>query len=133
VIELLDFNLRGGSEAPIAAARAANVTERYLSRTGARDLTAVVTELVGWLGGGDPAPRTMRLELSVTATTVRVSVTVAQRSPKNNSLDSNKDLREAFPVTAALASRYGAEASRRLRVWAEFDRRATDVPAYTES
>jgi hypothetical protein len=133
VIELLDFNLRGGDEAPSAAARAANVTERYLSRAGAHDLTAVVTELVAWLGDGDPLPRTLRLELSVTATTVRVSVTVAQRTPKDHNLDSNQRLREAFPVTAALASRYGAEASRRLRVWAEFDRRATDVPAYTES
>jgi hypothetical protein len=128
VIELLDFNLRGGQEAPVAAARAANATERYLTRTGARDLTAVVTELVAWLGDGEPAPHTLRLELSVTSTVVRVSVTAAQR--KRRSLASNRGLRETLPVTAALATRYGVEANGRTRVWAEFDR---EVPAYSDS
>ena len=127
MIELLDFNLRGGQDAPGAAVRVANVTERYLSRSGARDLTAVVTELVGWLGAGEPVPHTLRLELSVTSTVVRVSVTVAQRKRRERSLASNQDLRQALPVTAALATRYGVEASRRTRVWAEFDRHVAAV------
>jgi hypothetical protein len=125
LIELLDFNLRGGQDAPGAAARVANVTERYLTRAGAHDLTAVVTELVAWLGAGDPIPHTLRLELSVTSTTVRVSVTVAQRKRRDHSLASNQSLRQTLPVTAALATRYGVEASRRTRVWAEFDRHET--------
>jgi hypothetical protein len=133
VIELLDFNLRGGHDAPVAAARAANVTERYLTRNGARDLTAVVTELVAWLGSGEPAPHTLRLELSVTSTFVRVSVAVAQRAHRDDSLSSNHGLRLALPVTAALASRYGVEVNGRTRVWAEFDRHEAHVTAYTES
>jgi hypothetical protein len=133
VIELLDFNLRGGQEAPAAAARAATVTERYLTRTGKRDLTAVVTELVAWLGAGEPAPQTLRLELSVTSTVVRVSVTAAHRKRRDQTLASNESLRHTLPVTAALASRYGAEANGRTRLWAEFDRHETDVPAYGQS
>jgi hypothetical protein len=112
LIELLDFNLRSGEDAPVAATRAAKATERYLTRTGARDMTAVVTELVAWLGAGEPAPRTLRLELTVTSTVVRVSVTVAHRRRRDGSLASNRG---------------------RTRAWAEFDRHATDLPAYTES
>jgi hypothetical protein len=132
LIELLDFNLRSGEDAPVAAARAANVTERYLTRRGAHDLTAVVTELVAWLGGGEPAPQTLRLELSVTSSVVRVAVTVAKRKRRGHSLTSNRGLRTTLPVTAALAARYGVEANGRTRVWAEFDRHDTDVPAYSE-
>jgi hypothetical protein len=133
LIELLDFNLRGGEDAPGAAARAARVTERYLTRTATRDLTSVVVEMVSWLGSGDPMPRTLRLELSVTSTTVRVSVTVAQRGGRKWSIATNQVLRQTLPVTAALASRYGIETSRRTRVWAEFDRRGAHVTDYSES
>lgn len=133
MIELLDFNLRGGHDAPVAAVRAANVTERYLTRNGAHDLTAVVTELVAWLGAGKPAPHTLRLELSVTSTVVRVSVTVAHQTRRDHSLDSNQSLRRTLPVTAALASRYGVEANGRTRVWAEFDRHETDLAPYEDS
>lgn len=125
VIELLDFNLRGGQDAPAAAARAARVTGRYLTESATHDVTAVVTEIVAWLAGGDPMPRTLRLELSVTSSMVRVCVTAAERAPKRR-LNSNEVLRRTLPVTAALAARYGLEAGRRTRVWAEFDR--SDVP-----
>jgi hypothetical protein len=133
VIELLDFNLRGGHHAPVAAARLANVTERYLSPTGARDLTAVVSEIVSWLGGGQPVPHALRLELSVTSAVVRVSVTAPQRIPRRTTIG-NHIMRQSLPVTAALASRYGIESNRRTRVWAEFDRLAGERDAgYTES
>ena len=133
MIELLDFNLRGGHDAPVAAARLANVTERYLSRAGARDLTAVVSEIVGWLGG-DPAPHALRLELSVTSMVVRVSVTAPRRTQRAATARSNQIIRQTLPVTAALASRYGIESNRRTRVWAEFDRLAAERDdGYTES
>ena len=122
MIELLDFNLRGGEDAPLAAARVARVTERYLTADGAHDTLAVVNEIVAWLAGGDPVPHTLRLELAVTSTIVRVSVTAAERLPRHPAVASNDWLRDALPVTAALASRYGIEARRRTRVWAEFDR-----------
>jgi hypothetical protein len=133
LIELLDFNLRGGQEAPSAAARVARVTERYLTPAGAHDAMAVVNELVAWVADGDPAPQTLRLELSVTSSFVRVSVTAAQRLPRAQAPKSNRLLRQALPVTAALASRYGVEAGRRTRVWAEFDRRVVETKVYSES
>jgi hypothetical protein len=133
LIELLDFNLRGGQDAPVAAARVAYVTERYLRADGAHDLSAVVTEIVAWLGGADPMPQTLRLELSVTSAIVRVAVTVAQRRRADRTIESNQILRETLPVTAALASRYGIETSRRTRIWAEFDRYETRVPTYNGS
>lgn len=132
VIELLDFNLRGGRDAPAAAARLANVTERYLTAGAIRDLTAAVTEMVGWLGGDNPPPHTLRLELSVTSSVVRVSVTRGARTAMETPV-SNQLLRQTLPVTAALAARYGVEASRRTRVWAEFDRREDDVVRQSES
>jgi hypothetical protein len=120
-MELLDFNLRGGAEAKlVAAADVGRVAERYLTRVGVHDITAAVSEIVAWLAGGDPEPHALRLELSVSSAIVRVSVTTAQGTPL--APESNELLREALPVTAALASRYGLEASRRTRVWAEFDR-----------
>jgi hypothetical protein len=120
VIELADFNLRGGHDAPSAAARAARVTERYLPEHAARDVIAVVSELVDCVGRGRPAPRTLRLELAVTEAVVRVSVTA--QLVNAGELTSNKSLREALPVTSSLASRYGIEAGHRIRLWAEFDR-----------
>jgi hypothetical protein len=132
VIELLDFNLRGGKDAPAAAVRLANVTERYLTAGAARDLTAAVTEMVGWLGADTRPPRALRLELSVTSSIVRVSVTRSARIGMEAPV-SNRLLRQALPVTAALADRYGVEASRRTRVWAEFDRLEVDVVGQTES
>jgi hypothetical protein len=133
LIELLDFNLRGGQEAPSAAARVARITERYLAPAGARDAMAVVNEIVAWVAEGDPAPQTLRLELSVTLSFVRVSVTATERAPHRRAPTSNRLLRQALPVTAALASRYGVEAGRRTRVWAELDRRETESPVYSES
>jgi hypothetical protein len=132
VIELLDFNLRGGRDAPSAAARVARITERYLTKTAAHDIMAVVNEIVAWLGTREPMPRTLRLELSVTSTVVRVSVTAAPRRPASPPPTTNRMVRQTLPVTAALASRYGLEASRRTRVWAEFDRCDEPVAAYTE-
>lgn len=120
-MEVLDFSLRGGQEAKlVAAAGVGSVTERYLPRVAVHDISAAVSEIVAWLAGGDQEPHTLRLELSVTSAVVRVSVTTAQRTPLTPA--SNELLREALPVTAALAARYGVEASRRTRVWAEFDR-----------
>jgi hypothetical protein len=121
MIELLDIKLRGGQDAPVAAARVATTIQRYLDETAARDLTSVVSELVAWLGTRAPLPHTLRLELSVTAALVRVSVTAAAISEEPGPT-SNQSLRQTLPVTAALASRYGLEARRRTRVWAEFDR-----------
>jgi hypothetical protein len=131
VIELLDFKLRGSREAPGAAARLSRVTERYLDTTRARDVTAVVTEVVSWLAS-DSAPSTLALELSVTSTCVRVAVTASHRVPKEI-LESNELLRRSLPVTSAVSTRYGLEASRRTRVWAEFDRRASQPVAYSGS
>jgi hypothetical protein len=122
VIELLDFNLRGGRDAPAAAGRVARATERYLAPKGAQEVMAVVNELVAWLGGGDPAPHALRLELTVTSALVRISVTAGRRVCADREPVTNELLRETLPVTAALASRYGMEAGRRTRVWAEFDR-----------
>jgi hypothetical protein len=134
VLELVDFNLRGGQEAPlVAAARVGRVTERYLTRVGVHDITAVVAEVVAWLARGDPEPHTLRLDLSVTSAVVRVSVTAAQRTPLAPGRASSELFQEALPVTAALASRYGLEASRRTRVWAEFERRDTKAPVYSDS
>jgi hypothetical protein len=122
-MELDEFNVRGGEEAlPVAAGRVGRVTERYLTRAGVHDITAVVTEIVAWLARGDPQPHTLRLDLSVTSAVVRVSVTAADRAPLAPGRASNELLQEALPLTAALASRYGLEASRRTRVWAEFER-----------
>jgi hypothetical protein len=120
VIELADFSLRGGNDAPSAAARAARVTERYLPAQASRDLSAVVSELVDTLAHGSPAPRTLRLELAVTASIVRVAVTAQLVNP--GELTSTESLRESLPVTSSLASRYGVEAGHRMRLWAEFDR-----------
>lgn len=122
MIELADFNLRGGNGAPSAAARASRVTERYLPDHAARDFSSVVSELVERLGRGRPAPRTLRLELAVTARVVRVSVSA--QLVDTCDLTSNKSLRAALPVTSSLASRYGVEAGNRVRLWAEFDRAA---------
>ena len=132
MIELLDFKLRGGQDAPVAARRLANVTERYLPKDAARDVTAVVTELVAWLGGDSSDPHTLRLELSVTSNVVRVAVT-RLRSAWHDTPVSNELLRQELPVTAALASRYGVQARRRMRVWAEFDRRPVSALAYEDS
>src|SRR4051812_18353689 len=122
MIELLDFNLRGGQEAPAAATRVARVTERYLNRDGARDAMAVVNEIVAWLASREPVPRTLRLELAVTSAVVRVCVTAVARAPDPGGVGSNAALRRTLPVTAALAARYGIESEHRTRVWAEFDR-----------
>ena len=120
-MEVLDFSLRGGQEAKLAAAAGVgSATERYLPRVAVHDITAAVSEIVAWLAEGDPEPHTLRLELSVTSAIVRVSVTTAARTPLTPA--SNELLRAALPVTAALASRYGLEASTRTRVWVEFDR-----------
>jgi hypothetical protein len=128
-MEVLDFNLRGGQEAPVMAAeRVARVTERYLTRVGVHGIAAVVTEIVAWLARGDPEPHTVRLDLSVTSAVLRVSVTAAQRIPLAPGRASNELLQDALPVTAALASRYGLEAARRTRVWAEFERGETKAP-----
>jgi len=126
VIELADFNLRGGHDAPAAAARAARVTERYLSDHAARDLSAVTSELVDRLGGGTPAPRALRLELAVSASVVRVSVTA--QVAKAPDVASNASLRAALPLTCSLASRYGVENGHRMRLWAEFDRMSDPLP-----
>src|SRR4051812_2056057 len=132
VMELVDFNLRGGEEAlHVAATRVGRVTERYLTRVRVHDITVVVTEIVAWLARGDPEPHTLRLDLSVTSAAVRVSVTAAQRTPLAPGRASSELLRDALPVTAALSSRYGLEASRRTRVWAEFER--PETPASVES
>jgi hypothetical protein len=77
-------------------------------------------------------PNTLRLEQSVTSTVVRVSVTAAQRKPALPVVVSNQMVRDSLPVTAALASRYGLEANRRTRVWAEFDRQEQPTAVYSE-
>jgi hypothetical protein len=133
-MELDEFNVRGGEEAlPVAAGRVGRITERYLTRAGVHDITAVVTEIVAWLARGDPQARTLRLDLSVTSAVVRVSVTAADRAPLTRGRASNELLQEALPLTAALASRYGLEASRRTRVWAEFERPDPNAPLDSDS
>jgi hypothetical protein len=57
-----------------------------------------------------------------------VSVTAAQRSVIDDRIASHEVLRRTLPVTAALASRYGLEVTRRTRVWAEFDRQPDTDP-----
>jgi hypothetical protein len=133
-MELDEFNVRGGEKAlPVAAGRVGRLTERYLTRAGVHDITAVVTEIVAWLARGDPHPHTLRLDLSVTSAVVRVSVTAADRAPLARGRPSNELLQEALPLTAALASRYGLEASRRTRVWAEFERPDRNAPLDSDS
>ena len=123
MIELSDFNLRGGQDAPTAAVRVARVVRRHVSESRAHDTMAVVNEIVAWLARGDPLPHSLRLEISATGSVVRVSVTAAQRVAIDNAaVASHELLRRALPVTAALASRYGVEVKHRTRVWAEFDR-----------
>ena len=122
MIELLEFKLRGGQDAPVAATRVASVVRRYLDESGTHDLTAVCSEMVAWLAGGGPLPHTLRLELSITSTIVRVSVSAAPRDAAEPGPTSARSLRQTLPVTAALASRYGLETARRTRVWAELDR-----------
>jgi hypothetical protein len=128
VIQLTDFNLRGGQDAATAAVRAARVVRRHVSDSRADDTMAVVNEVVTWLARGDPIPHSLHLEISVTGSVVRVSVTAAQRSVIDDRIASNEVLRRTLPVTAALATRYGLEVTRRTRVWAEFDRQPDTAP-----
>ena len=126
MIELLDFDVRGGEQAAAIATRVARITEQYLMRERAHDATAVVNEVVTWLAGRDPAQR-LRMELSVTPTFVRVTI-ATQPFRQEKAPDTNAALREILPVTAALATRYGLEANGRTRVWAEFDRLGDPMP-----
>jgi hypothetical protein len=121
VIELSEFNLRGGQDAPTAAARVAGVVRRHMGEARAHDAMAVVNEVVTWLARGDPLPHSLRLEISVVGSVIRISVTAAQRIVSDSGVASHDVLRRTLPVTAALASRYGIEVKRRTRVWAEFD------------
>src|SRR4051812_42660341 len=113
MIELLDFKLRGGREAPIAATRVARVTERYLTREGAHDAMAVVNEMFAGAPAGDPPPQTWGLEWPVMPAVVGVSVSAAERTWERGPIASNAPLRRSLPVTAALASRYGIESNHR--------------------
>jgi hypothetical protein len=122
VIELLEFNLRGGTDAGRAAGRVARMTDRYLSEDTSRDVAAVVTECVRWLAGGEADPHPLRLELSATSAVVRVAVTERRPAVHPNDLTSSKGLARELPVTVALASRCGVETHHRTRIWAEFDR-----------
>jgi hypothetical protein len=126
MIELTDFNLRGGQDAATAAVRVARIVKRHMSDSRANDTMAVVNEVVTWLARSDPLPSTLRLEISVSGSVIRVAVTAAQRSPFAQEIASHELLQRTLPVTAALASRYGLEVKRRTRVWAEFDRQPVD-------
>jgi hypothetical protein len=124
VIELLEFRLRGGADAGRAAASVAELTDRYLTRSRARDMATVVAECVTWLAGDDPAPHPLRLEVSVTSTVVRASVT----TERGEDLGTDWAVEETLPRLVALASRYGVEADHRTRIWAEFDREPRGAP-----
>jgi hypothetical protein len=128
---MLDFNLRAGRDAPLVAGRVARTADRYLSAGATRDITASVTEIVAWLDNGEVLPCTMRLEMSVTSSVVRVAVTAAHRVRRDVDNLSHESLRQVLPVTAALAARYGIEAKRRIRVWVEFDRLRSSGMSYT--
>jgi hypothetical protein len=128
VIELLEFNLRGGSDAGRAAGRVVGMTDRYLGETASRDVAVVVTECVRWLAGGEAEPHPLRLELSATSAVVRVAVTERRPAPHPDDLTSSKVMARELPMTVALASRCGVETHHRTRIWAEFDRpAATDA------
>jgi hypothetical protein len=124
VIELLEFRLRGGADAGRAAASVAELTDRYLTRTRAHEMATVVAECVTWLAGDDPAPHPLRLEVSVTSTAVRASVT----TERGEDLRTDWAIEETLPLTVSLASRYGIETDHRTRIWAEFDREARGAP-----
>jgi hypothetical protein len=127
VIELLEFNLRGGADASRAAGRVAGMTDRYLSPSASRDVAAVVTECVRWLAGGpESSPHPLRLELSATSAVVRVAVTERRPAAHAGDLASSKVMARELPVTVALASRCGVETHHRTRIWAEFDRQPVD-------
>jgi hypothetical protein len=126
VIELLEFNLRGGTDASRAAGRVARMTDRYLGPGASRDVAAVVTECVRWLAGVDPAPHPLRLEMSATSAVVRVAVTERRPAGHPDDLTSSKVMARELPVTVALASRCGVETHHRTRIWAEFDRQPVD-------
>jgi hypothetical protein len=122
MIELLEFNLRGGTDAGRAAGRVARMTDRYLSGPASRSLADVVTECVHWLAGGDSAPRPLRLELCATSAIVRVTVTERRPSPHADDLGSPGAMARELPITVSLSSRCGVETLHRTRIWAEFDR-----------
>jgi hypothetical protein len=128
VIELLEFRLRGGADAGRAAASVAELTDRYLTRSRAHDMATVVAECVTWLAGDDPAPHPLRLEVSVTSTVVRASVTSAQPIERGEDLGSGGMIEQRLPLTVSLASRYGVETDHRTRIWAEFDRETRGAP-----
>lgn len=128
VIELLEFRLRGGADAGRAAASVAELTDRYLSRSRAHEMADVVAECVTWLAGDDPAPHPLRLEVSVTSTVVRASVTSAQPAERGEALGTDGAIEQTLPLTVALASRYGVETDHRTRIWAEFDRESRGAP-----
>jgi hypothetical protein len=128
VIELLEFNLRGGADASRAAGRVAPMTDRYLSEEASRDVAAVVTECVRWLAGGESSPHPLRLEVSATSAVVRVAVTERQPGAHPDDLTSFKVIARVLPVTVALASRFGVETHHRTRIWAEFDRQPGNEP-----
>jgi hypothetical protein len=128
MIELLEFRLRGGADAGRAAASVAELTDRYLTQSRARDMATVVSECVTWLAGDDPAPNPLRLEVSVTSTVVRASVTAAQPLERGEDVGTEWTIEHTLPLTVALASRYGVETDHRTRIWAEFDREARAVP-----
>jgi hypothetical protein len=129
VIELLEFRLRGGADAGRAAASVAELTDRYLTRSRAHDMATVVAECVTWLAGDDPAPHPLRLEVSVTSTVVRASVTSTHPIEHGEDLGPDWAIEETLPLTASLASRYGVERDHRTRIWAEFDRETRGAPA----
>jgi hypothetical protein len=122
VIELLEFNLRGGTDAGRAAGRVARMTDRYLGAGASRDVAAVVTECVRWLAGPEASPHPLRLELSATSAVVRVAVTERRPNVRPGDLTAPKVMARELPVTVALASRCGVETHHRTRIWAEFDR-----------
>jgi hypothetical protein len=128
VIELLEFRLRGGADAGRAAASVAELTDRYLTRSRAHELATVVAECVTWLAGDDPAPHPLRLEVSVTSTVVRASVTSAQPAERGEEVGADWAIEDTLPLTTKLASRYGVEADHRTRIWAEFDREERGAP-----
>jgi hypothetical protein len=128
VIELVDLKLRGGDDAPAAAARAAQIAERWVSRDASHDVMAVVSEIVAWFARTGVVPNTMKLEIAVTSSTVLIRVTATGRFRARAAVQ-QEELGDVLPVTAARATRAGIAGGHKPQIWAEFERVANVVAA----
>jgi hypothetical protein len=88
----------------------------------------VVSEIVAWFARTQVVPNTMKLEIAVTSSTVRIRVTATERF-RAGAAAQQEELCDVLPVTAARATRAGIAGDHKTQIWAEFDRVANVVAA----